>query len=151
MRVDFYQLTRDPVEAVLPLIARNTLAQGQRLLVVAEADQFDRLSEALWTRLPDSFLAHGRAGEPHADRQPILLSETIHPANAARYIALADGVWREEALTFDRAFLLFSDTTIVAARAVWRDLGSHDTLDRHLWKQDGGKWLEVASAASTTQ
>lgn len=156
MRVDFYQLTRDPVEAVLPLIARNTLAQGQRLVVVAEADQFDRLSEALWTRLPESFLAHGRAGEPHADRQPILLSTTVHPANAARYVALADGVWRPEilgdpALTFDRAFLLFGDATIVAAREVWRDLGSHDALDRHLWKQDGGKWLEVASAASNAR
>ena len=143
MRVDFYNLTRDPVEAVLPLIARNTLAQGQRLLVVAEADQFDRLSDALWTRLPESFLAHGRAGDPHEARQPILLSEAIHPANGARYIALADGVWREEALTFDRAFLLFSDTTIAAARAVWRDLGNHEDLDRHLWKQDGGKWQEA--------
>jgi len=143
MRVDFYQLTRDPVEAVLPLIARNTLAQGQRLLVVAEPDQFDRLSDALWTRLPESFLAHGRAGEPHEARQPILLSETVHPANGARYIALADGVWREEALTFDRAFLLFGDTTIVAARQVWRDLGNQAELDRHLWKQDGGKWIEA--------
>ncbi|WP_295633073.1 DNA polymerase III subunit chi [Novosphingobium sp.] len=143
MRVDFYQLTRDPVEAVLPLIARNTLAQGQRLLVVSEPDQFDRLSDALWTRLPESFLAHGRADEVHADRQPILLSTTVHPANGARYVALADGVWREEALTFDRAFLLFGDATIVAARAVWRDLGTHADLDRHLWKQDGGKWQEA--------
>lgn len=147
MRVDFYNLTRAPasgqVEAVLPLIARNTLNAGQRLLVVAEPDQFDRLSDALWTRLPDSFLAHGRAGDPHETRQPILLSAATAPANGARYVALADGVWREEALAFDRAFLLFGDTTIVAARAVWRDLGTHTDLDRHLWKQDGGKWQEA--------
>ena len=143
MRVDFYNLTRDPVEAVLPLIARNTLAQGQRLLVVAEPDAFERLSDALWTRLPESFLAHGRAGEPHEARQPILLSDTVQAANAARYVAMADGVWREEALTFDRAFLLFSDSTIVAARAVWRELGALADLDRHLWKQDGGKWIEA--------
>ena len=143
MRVDFYNLTRDPVEAVLPLIARNTLAQGQRLLVVAEPDAFDRLSDALWTRLPESFLAHGRAGEPHEARQPILLSNTVQAANAARYVALADGVWREEALSFDRAFLLFGSATIIAARAVWRELGAHADLDRHLWKQDGGKWIEA--------
>lgn len=143
MRVDFYNLTRDPVEAVLPLIARNTLAQGQRLLVVAEPDAFERLSDALWTRLPESFLAHGRAGEPHEARQPILLSNTIQAANAARYVALADGVWREEALSFDRAFLLFGSATIIAARAVWRELGAHADLDRHLWKQDGGKWIEA--------
>lgn len=148
MRVDFYNLTRDPVEAVLPLIARNTLAQGQRLLVVAEPDRFDRLSDALWTRLPESFLAHGRAGEAHEARQPILLSEAVEPANGACYVALADGVWRPEVLdaglAFDRAFLLFGDATIVAARAVWRDLGTHADLDRHLWKQDGGRWIEAA-------
>ena len=143
MRVDFYNLTRDRVETVLPLIARNTLAQGQRLLVVAEPDAFERLSDALWTRLPESFLAHGRAGEPHEARQPILLSNTIQAANAARYVALADGVWREEALSFDRAFLLFGSATIIAARAVWRELGAHADLDRHLWKQDGGKWIEA--------
>ena len=148
MRVDFYNLTRDPAEAVLPLIARNTLAQGQRLLVVAKPDQFDRLSDALWTRLPESFLAHGKAGDPHEARQPILLSTTVAPAaNGARYVALADGVWRENALdpalAFDRAFLLFGDATIVAARAVWRELGNHADLDRHLWKQDGGKWTEA--------
>ena len=151
MRVDFYQLTRDPasgpVEAVLPLIARNTLAQGQRLLVVAEPDRFDALSDALWTRLPESFLAHGKADEPHAERQSILLSTTVNTANGARYVALADGVWRPEVLDaghcFNRAFLLFGEATIVAARAVWRDLGSHEGLDRHLWKQDGGKWIEA--------
>ena len=148
MRVDFYNLTRDPVEAVLPLIARNTLAQGQRMLVVAEPDAFERLSDALWTRLPESFLAHGRAGEPHEARQPILLSSTVQAANAARYVALADGVWRPEVLEqsvapFDRAFLLFGSATIIAARAVWRELGAHADLDRHLWKQDGGKWQEA--------
>ena len=35
VRVDFYQLARDPAEAVLPLIARNTLAAGERLVVVS--------------------------------------------------------------------------------------------------------------------
>ena len=143
MRVDFYNLTRDPVEAVLPLIARNTLAQGHRLLVVAEPDAFERLSDALWTRLPESFLAHGRAGNPHEARQPILLSDTVQAANAARYVALADGDALDPALAFDRAFLLFGDATIVAARAVWRELGNHADLDRHLWKQDGGKWTEA--------
>ena len=144
MRVDFYQLTRDPVEAVLPLIARNTVGAGERLLVIATEDAFDRLSDALWTRLPESFLAHGRAREPHQERQPILLSTTPEAANGARYIALADGHWRDEALDFDRAFLLFGDATIAAARQVWRDLGAREGLDRHFWKQDGGKWREMA-------
>ena len=63
MRVDFYQLTKDPAEQVLPLIARNTLEAGERLLVVSDdGAQLKRASEALWTRLPDTFLANGHAG-----------------------------------------------------------------------------------------
>jgi hypothetical protein len=78
MRVDFYQLSKDPAEWVVPLIARNTLGAGERLVVVSEyEDQLDRIGQALWTRLADSFLANGRAGGPHDARQPILLDTTV--------------------------------------------------------------------------
>ena len=35
MRVDFYQLSRDPVEAVVPLLAHSTLKAGERLSKLA--------------------------------------------------------------------------------------------------------------------
>ena len=35
MRVDFYQLSRDPAEAVVPLLATNTHKAGARMLVVS--------------------------------------------------------------------------------------------------------------------
>lgn len=145
MRVDFYQLTRDPVETVLPLIARNTLAAGQRLLVVSEdVAQLGRVGDALWMRLPETFLAHGMAGGPHDARQPILLSQQVEPANGARFLALADGIWREPGTDFDRAFLFFDDATIEAARGLWRELSRTEGMERHFWRQDGGKWREVA-------
>ncbi len=143
MRVDFYQLSRDPAEAALPLIARATLAAGERLLVVSGDDaQLVRISEELWTRLPDSFLAHGIVGSPDQERQPILLSDQTEAGNGANYIALADGVWRNGADEFSRAFLLFDAATLDAARATWRMLGERDGVERKFWKQDGGKWVE---------
>ncbi|OYW16452.1 MAG: DNA polymerase III subunit chi [Novosphingobium sp. 12-64-8] len=142
MRVDFYQLTRDPAELVLPLIARNTLGAGERLLVVSDdAAQLGRVSEALWTRLPESFLAHGRAGGEHDARQPILLSDRAEPANGAKFVALADGVWRE-ADDVTRVFLLFPPERIDDARGCWRMLGTRDGVERKYWRQDGGKWVE---------
>lgn len=145
MRVDFYQLTRDPAEAVLPLIARNTLAASERLLVVsADEAQLDRIGEGLWTRLPETFLAHGRAGEPHDDRQPILLTSTPEPVNGARYVALADGEWREPPAGTARAFLLFDERTIAPAREVWRVISRREGDDCHFWKQEGGKWREMS-------
>ena len=141
MSVDFYQLSRDPAELVVPLIARNTLGAGERLLVVSEDEaQLARIGEALWTRLPDTFLANGRAGGPHDARQPILLSTTVEPANGAQFVALADGGWRES--EGERVFLLFPPDRIDEARATWRLLGTREGVERKYWRQDGGKWRE---------
>ncbi|MET1754639.1 DNA polymerase III subunit chi [Novosphingobium sp. RD2P27] len=142
-RVDFYQLSRDPVERALPLLARATLKAGERMLVVSgDEAQLGRIGEGLWS-LPDTFLANGRAGQPHQDRQPILLSDEIEPANGARFLALADGIWREGAPGFARTFLMFDDTTVSAARDVWRMLRSREETERHFWKQEGGRWIEA--------
>lgn len=142
MRVDFYQLSRDPAELVLPKLAQGTLAAGERLLVVSEdAEQLGRISEALWTRVPLSFLAHGMAGGEHDACQPILLGHAPEPANGARYLALVDGVWRDlEGAA--RVFLLFPPERIDDARATWRMLGSREGVERKYWRQEGGKWLE---------
>jgi DNA polymerase-3 subunit chi len=147
VRVDFYQLSRDPAEAVLPLIARNTLAAGERLLVVSnDAAQLDRIGGTLWSRIADSFLANGRAGGQDDARQPILLSAEPVPANGARFCAFADGVWREGETPFSRSFLLFGDDTLLAARECWRELGRREELERHFWKQDeDGRWREASS------
>jgi DNA polymerase-3 subunit chi len=142
MRVDFYQLTRDPAELVLPLLARSALAAGERMLVVsADKAQLGRVSEALWKQLPESFLAHGHAGGAHDARQPILLSDQPEPANGARFMALADGVWREGE-AFERVFLLFAPDRIDDAGGCWRMLGSREGVERKYWRQDGGKWRE---------
>jgi DNA polymerase III subunit chi len=129
MQVDFYQLTRDPAEKVLPPIAQRALDSGVRLLVVSDCAQLDVISAALWAFKPDSFLAHAKAGEGEDSLQPILLSTESFATNSAKFIALADGVWREEALEFDRVFYLFPP--------------SHtDNVERRYWKQDGGKWVQ---------
>ena len=143
-RVDFYQLSRDPAERVIPLIARAAKNAGERLLVVsADQEQLARTDKALWEMLPDAFLAHGAAGQPHADRQPLLLSQHCEAENGARFIAFADGRWRDDAFGFDRAFLLFGDATLDGARACWRMLGERDDApERHFWLQEGRKWRE---------
>ncbi len=142
MRVDFYHLTRDPAEAVVPSLARSALGAGERLVVVsADAAQIKRISEELWARQPDSFLAHGAAGGPHDARQPILLAGEPVAGNGARFCLLADGQWREtEGMT--RLFLLFGADRIDDARGTWRMLGQREGVERRYWRQDGGKWRE---------
>ncbi len=142
MRVYFYQLGRDPAEKVLPALARNTVNTGARLLVVSgDSTQLDRIGQSLWES-KESFLANGKAGQPHQQRQPILLSDRTEPVNDASYLALADGIWREGDATFERTFFLFDQASLQAARDCWRMLGNREGVDRRFWKQEGGRWVE---------
>lgn len=141
MQVDFYQLGRDPLASVLASIATRVLAGGGRLLVVTgDEAQARAIDEGLWTASVESFLPHGLIG---AD-QPILISDSPEPANAARNVAIVDGVWREEALNFDRAFHFFDDSSIDAARTAWRGLKGRESVEPRYWRQEDGRWTKVA-------
>jgi DNA polymerase-3 subunit chi len=143
MQVDFYLLSKDTVESALPRIAKSVKGAGERMLVVAaEPDHLAALDRALWEQLPEEFLAHGHAGEAHATKQPFLLSQDCEAANGAKFIALADGTWRDEALAFERTFLFFDQRKIDEARGTWRMLGERDDVERRFWKQEGGRWVE---------
>ena len=141
-RLGFY-LAAQPVERVLPLIARAAKRNDQRLLVVADdADLLERVDRALWEQFPEDFLAHGLADAPHADRQPVLLSTECAPANGAPLVALADGRWRPEAEDFDRALLFFDDSGRAAARETWRLFDQREDVTREFHELEGGKWVK---------
>ena len=144
MQVDFYHLDRSPIERVLPRIAERVIEGGGRLLVVSGDDGLAaRLDAHLWSYAPESFLPHGRAGGPGDAGQPVLIAGSTDAANGARNIALADGLWREEALGYDRAFYFFDGETIAGARIAWKALKGREGVESRYWKQDdGGKWLQ---------
>ena len=144
MKIDFWQLSHDPVEKVVALIAARVLGEGERLLVVAgEATRREAIARALWEARAEAFLANGQADHPHASRQPVLLSGVCAPENGATHVIFADGEWRDPA-GFARAFLLFDEGTIESARATWRGLDGGEAVERAFFRQDGGKWVRVA-------
>ncbi|SMF78940.1 DNA polymerase III subunit chi [Allosphingosinicella indica] len=143
MTVDFYHLAASPLERVLPAVAEKVVAGGGRLLVVGEEALLARIDAQLWTYRPDSFLPHGRAGAEGDAEQPVLLSSGPAAVNGARNVAIADGIWREEALGFERAFYFFDSARLDDARGAWRALGGREGVERRFWKQDDrGRWIE---------
>jgi DNA polymerase-3 subunit chi len=144
VRVDFYQLGGAPAEQVIARLAQKLLDSEEKLLVVADDEGFlARLDRMLWDQGPTSFLPHAVAGGAEDSRQPLLLSTTVDAPNRARNLLIADGAWREAALTFDRAFYLFDAAGIEAARDAWRGLAGRDGVERHYWAQDAnGRWVE---------
>jgi DNA polymerase-3 subunit chi len=142
VQVDFYQLAGTPAEPVIASIAEKVLGGDGRLLVVAEDEVFlARLDRLLWDHGPSNFLPHGLAGGTDDARQPILLSTSADAPNQARNMLIADGTWREAALTFDRSFYLFDDNTLEGARLAWKLLAGREGVERRYWAREGAKWV----------
>ena len=145
MQVDFYQLAGTPPEQVIASIAEKVLDSDGRLLVVAEDEAFlGKLDRMLWDQGSDSFLPHGLAGGAEDARQPVLLSTSPDAPNQARNMLIADGTWREAALSYDRSFYLFDQSTLEGARLAWKLLAGRDGVERRYWAQEAGKWVKKA-------
>ena len=143
MQVDFYQLDGTPAEQVIAGIAEKVLAEEGRLIVIAEDEVFlARLDRALWDQRPSSFLPHAVAGGADDARQPVLLSTSPDAPNLARNMLIADGIWRDSALSYDRSFFLFDSSTLTAARETWKSLAAREGVERRYWAREGGKWTK---------
>ncbi|MFL6735974.1 MAG: DNA polymerase III subunit chi [Sphingomonas sp.] len=145
MQVDFYQLAGTPPEQVIASIAEKVLTADARLLVIAEDEGFlARLDRMLWDQGATSFLPHGLAGGVDDTRQPILLSTSADAPNLARNMLIADGIWRDSALSYERAFFLFDSPTLDDARLAWKLLAGRGGVERRYWAREGGKWVKKA-------
>ncbi|MEP7129793.1 MAG: DNA polymerase III subunit chi [Sphingomicrobium sp.] len=145
MQVDFYQLGGTPPEQVIGSISEKVLAADGRLLIVADDEPFlARLDRMLWDHGPASFLPHALAGGTDDARQPILLSTSPDAPNLARNMLIADGLWRDAALSYDRSFYLFDSSTLEGARLAWKLLSGREGVDRRYWAREDGKWVNTA-------
>jgi len=143
MQVDFYQLAGTPPEQVIASIADKVLAADGRLIVYSEDELLlARLDRMLWDQGPTSFLPHGLAGGAHDSRQPILLSTSPDAPNLARNMLIADGIWRDSALSYERSFFLFDEATLERARLAWKLLAGREGVQRRYWAHEGGKWVK---------
>jgi DNA polymerase-3 subunit chi len=145
VKVDFYQLAGLAAEQVIASLAEKVLALDERLLVVADDEAaLARLDRVLWDQGPTSFLPHGLSGSVDDADQPILLTTGSDAPNQARNMLIADGVWREAALTYDRSFYLFDAASLDAARLAWKLLAGREGVERRYWAQEGGRWVQKA-------
>ncbi len=145
MRVDFYQLGDATAESVIAALGSKLIDEGQRLLIVASDEaQLARLDRILWDQGAASFVPHGVAGGSDDAAQPILLSQGSDAPNLARNLLIADGEWRDAALGYDRAFYLFDEASLEAARLAWKLLAGRDGVERNYWANEGGKWVRKA-------
>jgi len=149
--VYFYHLTRQPLEATLPMLLEKSLGAGWRVAVRGrDAARLVWLDERLWLGPEDGFLPHGIAGGPHDADQPVLLTTQSACPNGAVCVMAIDGaeVRAEEVQTLERVCILFDgndDAAVQVARGQWKALTGAGCGAQY-WSEAGGRWEKKAEA-----
>ena len=144
----FYHLERSGLEEVLAPLLDRTLRRGWRALVrCGDASRLAALDARLWTVRPDVTAPHGLAGEPHAERQPVLLTAGADNPNGAQALFLVDGAEAGELDGFARVLDLFDgrdDAATAAARGRWKALKSKGASLSYWTQTAEGQWEKRA-------
>ncbi|SFB78658.1 DNA polymerase III subunit chi [Tropicimonas isoalkanivorans] len=141
----FYHLTRQPLEATLPMLLEKSLQRGWRVVVRGtDPGRLDWLDQKLWLGPEDGFLPHGMAGGPHDARQPVLLTAAEDIPNAAACLMAVDGaaVGAEEVAALDRVCILFDGhdpAAVQHARGQWKALTGAGAAAQY-WSEESGRW-----------
>lgn len=143
----FYHLERSGLDEVLPELLERTLARGWRALVrTTAAERLDHLDGWLWSYRDESFLPHGVLGEPHGERQPVLLTTGPENRNAAQALFLLDGADLGALDGYERCLVLFDgrdELAVSAARAQWREVKAGGYACTY-WRQASRGWEKQA-------
>jgi DNA polymerase-3 subunit chi len=144
----FYHLERSSLAKSLPPLLEKARAKGWRAFVrVGSEARLQELDDALWTYAEESFLAHGRADQPGAARQPVLLSRDAVIENGAELVVLVDGAPAPVDLSqSSRCVLMFDgedEGAVHAARETWKTLKAAGAAMSYWRQASGGGWREV--------
>lgn len=120
----FYHLERSSLDQVLPELLERTLARGWKALVRSgQPERIEHLDGWLWSWRDDSFLPHGTADEPMAERQPVLLTTKLDNPNGAHALFLIDGAEAGDLSPHERCIVLFDgrdEAALAHARRSWK-------------------------------
>ena len=139
-RVDFYHLTKTPLEQVLPKLCEKAYSTKKKIkILIGTEERVDFINSLLWTYNDESFLPHGSKKNGFIKEQPIFISSEIENENNAEIIILADGGYIEsDALNnYERILNIFdgnNDEALNKAREYWKDIKSLG-FELHYWQQ----------------
>lgn len=145
----FYQLRRQPLEAVLPILIVRSLKKGWRVAVQSiNEERLKALDDHLWTFSDESFLPHGLANQNDAALQPVVLAlNSENPNNADVRFLIDNADEPEDFSSYQRLVILFDghfEDSLAQARQQWkrcRDKGAETTY----WTQtESGRWEKKA-------
>jgi DNA polymerase-3 subunit chi len=146
--IDFYHLTRTPLERALPKLLEKVVGSGKRAVVRAgSTERIQFLNAALWTYDPASFLPHGTAREGEGADQPIWLTEQTDRPNDAQILILTDNAAADDVDEFERCLEMFDgrdQEAVESARSRWRGYAEAGHKLTYWQQTERGGWEKKA-------
>ena len=145
----FYQLQRQPLEAVLPTLIVRSRAKGWRVAIQGMTEErLSSLDDILWTFSEESFLPHGLEGRDNPADQPILLTLSAENRNGAEIRFLIEGAPEpEDAERYQRLVVLFDgrhEESLANARVQWKRLKDSGHAVTYWQQETDGRWERKA-------
>ena len=151
--IQFYHLLSTSRERAVPKLMEKVLSRGAKAVMLASDDgTLKRMSDALWSNDPASFLAHGTARDKHASDQPIYLTLADENPNGAEILCILDGSLPESIATYSKVLDVFdggNEAEVANARSRWAHYKAQGFALQYVKQQPGGGWkVEMTSDAA---
>lgn len=142
--IQFYHLLATRLEQAVPKLMQSALAANHRVLLwCKDTGEAGRISDALWTQNPNSFLPHGMAQGAHAALQPIVLATEENPTNHPDLLAITHGGAPKNPEDYIKILDMFDgtdDASVLAARERWKRYKEAGHTLQYIKQQPGGGW-----------
>ncbi len=147
--INFYQLSKTPVEEALPVLLEKILsANGRAIVLCKDKKLLKNLDEALWSVGGTRFIPHGTEAEDFKEQQPIFLTPTNDNPNNAKFLVHIGVISDDNYKDFEKTLMIFNQADMSetqSARDLWKKLKSDDTNELKYFKQnEKGGWEEAA-------
>lgn len=145
--VRFYHLSQDVTTKAVPEILGKALARDMKILLkVPDAERAAFYDDWLWRFQPESFLPHGKEGDPFPEKQPVWISADDQAPNGATMVMVVEEAEMPPLADFALVCLLFDSENphrLERARKLWGELKKQDGLSLTYWQQqDNGSWTK---------
>jgi len=148
MELLFYHLQAAPLEAVLPTLLQKSLEKGWRAIVETNPiERVEKIDTMLWTFSDDSFLAHSKIDDPHAEAQPILVTNEGSNPNGAQIRFFVDSGDVTAHSDYERLVYIFNghdEQAVARARTQWSAAVNKEMPATYWQQSENGRWEKKA-------
>lgn len=146
-KISVYKAEPELLEKALCLIAEKCYHNKLGTVILTEdTDAQENLNKKLWTYSQKQFIPHGSRLDPHPEKQPIYITDTLQNPNKAEVIIVYNRHFNlKECQGFKRVVFLYENTSSLLKEQIGKikdEIEPHHTFEQYV-QNPRGQWVPV--------